>query len=107
MLLLADEHPASRKSWAMLSCGVLGALLGGIAGYFLGVYYLNPIFPSQETLVVVSDSFQKKMAHDPFGGVPGFVQGNKGLWCFFPKAHNIVYIYIYIERETLFRHCYT
>lgn len=45
---VASENVASRKSLAMLSCGVLGALLGGIAGYLLGVYYLNPIFPSQE-----------------------------------------------------------
>ena len=45
---VASENVASRKSLAMLSCGVLGALLGGIAGYLLGVYYLSPIFPSQE-----------------------------------------------------------
>ena len=45
---VASENVASRKSLAMLSCGVLGALLGGIAGYLLGVYYLSPICPSQE-----------------------------------------------------------
>ena len=75
---VASENVASRKSLAMLSCGVLGALLGGIAGYLLGVYYLNPIFPSQEPGWRPSLLF-----HDPFGGVPGFAQGNKCLWSMF------------------------
>lgn len=60
----ACRNPGSRrKSLAMLSCGVLGALLGGIAGYLLGVYYLSPIFPSQ----------------DRYHDILGCVQANGGL----------------------------
>ncbi|CAK9068800.1 unnamed protein product [Durusdinium trenchii] len=38
----------SRKKRTFAACGVAGAALGGVAGYLLGMYFLNPIFPPQD-----------------------------------------------------------
>ena len=36
-----------RKRLAKLSGGGLGSALGALAGFLLGLYYLNPLFPPQ------------------------------------------------------------
>ena len=36
-----------RKTLTKLGCGLLGAVIGGVAGYLVGLYFLNPLFPAQ------------------------------------------------------------
>jgi len=53
----------TRKTLTKLGCGLLGAVIGGVAGYLVGLYFLNPLFPAQ----------------DRFDDIYGCVQANGGL----------------------------